>query len=471
MAELFKNNVSVLLAGAINASQTTITVNDGSLLPSPSGGDFFRLTLIERNTNEIDWEIVKVSARSGNDLTVLRGQEGTTARTWADLTRCEMRATAGALEALAANTMKTDVAQTVTAAKSFNDATMILKGSTSGTTTLKAAAEAGTGEVNFPTTGTLATTSQLLGGFKNKIINGDFSVWQRGTDFANLQIGAFCADRWLLFTSSNAFARTLGVSYHFDPAIPFPHQRYAKLSYTNVTGPFADYFTTRIEKAQTLSGKTVTLSCYASTDVPSNAQLDCVVCQKFGVGGSADVVVVDGAELSLTNVPTRLSWTFTVPLCSGKTFGPGHFLEVNLRPFVSGNCVIYITGVQLEEGSVATEFEALPHRLTYDLCRQYYQVLVEPPLRGVASGGQLSRLAMLLDVPMYATPTIALIQGALWGNGLGAGNSSAILANYSSSTRIEVDMNIASGTATTGDVIVLYSNSSTGGIFSLTSEL
>jgi hypothetical protein len=78
---------------------------------------------------------------------------------------------------------------------------------------------------------------------------------------------------------------------------------------------------------------------------------------------------------------------------------------------------------------------------------------------------------MLLDVPMYATPTIALIQGALWGNGLGAGTSSAILANYSSSTRIEVDMNIASGTATNGDSIVLYSNSSTGGIFSLTSEL
>jgi hypothetical protein len=127
--------------------------------------------------------------------------------------------------------------------------------------------------------------------------------------------------------------------------------------------------------------------------------------------------------------------------------------------------------VQLEEGSVATEFEALPPRLTYDLCRQYYQVLVEPPLRGIVLEGLLGRLAMLLDVPMYATPTIALIQGALWWNGLGVGTSSAILANYSSSTRIEVDMNIASGTATTGDAIVLYSNSSTGGIFSLTSEL
>ena len=57
-------------------------------------------------------------------------------------------------------------AQTVTASKSFNDGTLILKGATSGTTTLKAAAEAGTTTVTLPAaTGTVALTSNKLSAF------------------------------------------------------------------------------------------------------------------------------------------------------------------------------------------------------------------------------------------------------------------------------------------------------------------
>lgn len=103
MTQLFANNIATTLNGAILAGDTSITVSDGSAMPSPTGGDYFLLTLIglDGNGNENAWEIVKVTARTGNDLTVVRAQEGTSAVGWADATRCELRLTAGSLSGLA----------------------------------------------------------------------------------------------------------------------------------------------------------------------------------------------------------------------------------------------------------------------------------------------------------------------------------------------------------------------------------
>ena len=93
MAQLFANNAVTTLNGAITAIATTITTTDGSVFPSPTGGDFFLATLSD-GTNI---EIVKCTSRSTNDLTVVRAQEGTTGFAFADLDDIEMRLTAGTL--------------------------------------------------------------------------------------------------------------------------------------------------------------------------------------------------------------------------------------------------------------------------------------------------------------------------------------------------------------------------------------
>lgn len=97
MSQLFANNADSILSSVIAQGDTTITVLSGSRFPSPSGGDYFLLTLagLDANGNETSWEIVKVTARDGNDLTVVRAQEGTTATTWPSSTRAELRLTAG----------------------------------------------------------------------------------------------------------------------------------------------------------------------------------------------------------------------------------------------------------------------------------------------------------------------------------------------------------------------------------------
>lgn len=98
---LFSNNASALLAASINDTDTTIQVASGygALFPSPTGTQYFLLTL-EDNSGNI--EVVKITGRTGDNLTcdsaADRGQEGTTAQSFTlTVTRCEIRMTGGAL--------------------------------------------------------------------------------------------------------------------------------------------------------------------------------------------------------------------------------------------------------------------------------------------------------------------------------------------------------------------------------------
>ncbi|HIE9259265.1 TPA: glycine-rich domain-containing protein [Klebsiella variicola subsp. variicola] len=78
------NNAKSVLAAGISASATVITVGTGagSLFPSPvSGQSYFKLTITDAATKTIS-EIMHVTSVSGDVMTVIRGQEGTTARVW-----------------------------------------------------------------------------------------------------------------------------------------------------------------------------------------------------------------------------------------------------------------------------------------------------------------------------------------------------------------------------------------------------
>ena len=44
---------------------------------------------------------------------------------------------------------------------------------------------------------------------KNKIINGDFGIWQRGTSFSNPSNGAYTADRWAIGHNGTGATRTI----------------------------------------------------------------------------------------------------------------------------------------------------------------------------------------------------------------------------------------------------------------------
>ena len=105
----FTNNFVATLAAAISDADTAVTLDAGSgaKLPNYGGGDYEYMTIGSVANN---LEIVKVTARAGDILTVTRGQDGTTAKAWNAGDQINSRPCAAAMnDALQVNVAKADV--------------------------------------------------------------------------------------------------------------------------------------------------------------------------------------------------------------------------------------------------------------------------------------------------------------------------------------------------------------------------
>ena len=91
MSALYTNNAATTLASGINNSVTSLTVASatGGLFPSPTGTDYFYVTL--ENTAGTVREIVKVTARSTDTFTITRAQDGTSASAFSTGDKVELR--------------------------------------------------------------------------------------------------------------------------------------------------------------------------------------------------------------------------------------------------------------------------------------------------------------------------------------------------------------------------------------------
>jgi hypothetical protein len=107
-----KNNASGTLATAISAADTGIvlTTGNGANFPALGVGDYFFATLESTGGT---FEVIKVTARSGDSMTVLRAQEGSTANSFAAGSRIELRVTAASVVDLVGendNALRADLA-------------------------------------------------------------------------------------------------------------------------------------------------------------------------------------------------------------------------------------------------------------------------------------------------------------------------------------------------------------------------
>ena len=93
------NNAFGTISAGISTSDTTITLDSGqgARFPTLGASDHFFGTLIDTSNNI---EIVKVTARSTDSMTVTRGQDNTAARAFAIGDRFELRPTAALFEAI-----------------------------------------------------------------------------------------------------------------------------------------------------------------------------------------------------------------------------------------------------------------------------------------------------------------------------------------------------------------------------------
>lgn len=103
MGALLKNNAFGSLASEISNVALTCVLNTGhgARFPTPSAGNFFYATLVgfDGNGIEASWEVIKVTGKSADTLTIVRAQDNTNATTWSAGTRLEMRANAAIINA------------------------------------------------------------------------------------------------------------------------------------------------------------------------------------------------------------------------------------------------------------------------------------------------------------------------------------------------------------------------------------
>jgi hypothetical protein len=235
---------------------------------------------------------------------------------------------------------------------------------------------------------------------KNKIINGDFGIWQRGTSFSATGSSTYTADRWTV----NAFGGTTTVSRQtFTPGTA-PVAGYEGSYFLRFasSATFADLIQ-KVEDVRTFAGQTVTISFWAKA--ASSLTLTPTLSQEFGSGGSGAVDTA-GTAASVTTSWTRFTATVAVPSISGKTIGTGsslwlYFLSSTL------NTNIDIWGVQLEAGSVATAFNTATGTIQgeFSACQRYYQIVHS--FTGNASLTTQIHAPLNFVVPMRTSPSVA----------------------------------------------------------------
>jgi hypothetical protein len=210
---------------------------------------------------------------------------------------------------------------------------------------------------------------------KNKVLNGAFDIWQRGSS-QNLTTGNyfFLADRFQALV--NFSAGTASISRQtFTPGTA-PVAGYEGQYFQRVnTGTTATYveINSKIEDVRTLAGQNVTISFWAKAS--SAVTVKNLIRQNFGSGGSANVD--NTANFNLTTSWTRFTRSIE-PLgaMTGKTIGTSSFLQFFLYQDTGalGGLDIDLWGVQIEAGSVATAFQTATGTLQGELaaCQRYY---------------------------------------------------------------------------------------------------
>jgi hypothetical protein len=95
MSRVYVNNFSTTLAEPVAGGDTSFDLTDASGLGTIAAGDFIACTI---DDNAGTREIIHVTARSSNTITCTRGQEGTSAETWAGTETIEARLTKKGLD-------------------------------------------------------------------------------------------------------------------------------------------------------------------------------------------------------------------------------------------------------------------------------------------------------------------------------------------------------------------------------------
>lgn len=242
---------------------------------------------------------------------------------------------------------------------------------------------------------------------KNAIINGDFSIWQRGTSFNPSATGFFMfADRWRTYTyaASATTASQQAFTAGTAPVAGYEGTYFGRVVSTNT---FAYFSYNGIENVRTFAGQTVTLSYWAKS---ASAQTlnEVQISQYFGSTGSAAVATTLTAP-AITTSWARYTHTFTMPSISGKTISGGNDgIFINIKGAI--NNALDMWGFQLEAGSVATPFTTATGTIQgeLDACQRYLPAVnYGNSVAEIGNGFCISATQGFIQIPFAVQPRVA----------------------------------------------------------------
>jgi len=247
---------------------------------------------------------------------------------------------------------------------------------------------------------------------KNKIINGDFGIWQRGTSFT---ANGYTADRWRFDADGSGSTNTISQQAFTPGTAPvagYEGAYFYRMARSAVgTGNTYNQLKQAIEDVRTFAGQTVTLSFWAKAD--TTRVVNVYIYQNFGTGGSSTAGGYIG-NVSLTTSWARYSITTSIASISGSTIGTGSYLQLLFATPAAVASTIDFWGVQLEAGSVTTPFTTASNTLQGELAlcqRYYYRNSASNSYSwlsgmGIAGSTTVADIPIQLPVTMRTTPTV-----------------------------------------------------------------
>lgn len=304
--------------------------------------------------------------------------------------------------------------------------------------------------------------------FRNKIINGSFDVWQRGTSFTSIADAAYSADRFQ-YTKSGSMVHDITRSSDVPSLavagriFPYSLKISCTTADTNITSTKYSTINHCIEgyNWMSLAQKPTTKQILVKS---SKAGTFCISLRNSGNDRSCVTEVTIGSgevntwvkkSVNFPASPSAGTWNYTngVGILISIVLAAGSNIQTTAGSWQTGLYIasanqtnfcdstsneIYICGLQLEEGNVATPFESRSISDILTQCRRYYRksYAFNTALGTATANGALTFLSGLnscagtysFDSLMRSAPTTRY-----WDL---AGNLSRITANNVNNTTI-----------------------------------
>lgn len=354
---------------------------------------------------------------------------------------------------------------------------------------------AGTGLTGGGTTGAVTlNVDPTYSGFtglnyaKNRVINGAFDIWQRGTSFSlSASSGVtYTADRWAISTNANQACTVSRQATGDTTNLPFIQYAMRVQRNSGQTGTGLLLTTQSLESVNAIpfAGKTVTVSFYARAGANySSASSALTAYFMTGTGtdqnrqsGGYTGEVTGSNTATLTTTWQRFSYSYTVGATATEAAVGFAYTPVGTA---GTNDYFEVTGVQLESSSVATPFNRMAETIQGELaaCQRYYEVINQTqtntaPL-GIGVYNSTTELFLTIwfkvNKRITSSPTLTVI-GGVTNYIVGTGrNSTAVVADQISAEAASIK--VTTSVATAGSAAICFLNNSVNSSLAFSAEL